>query len=86
MEGAAINPVDLLVEIIKEHSPKDIWQGSPLLGYRMLGNTFLTLICKPFESRLTPPLQPLRMRAQKKRGCPKAHPSNGERSGMFLSA
>ena len=39
MEGAAINPVDLLVEIIKEHSPKDIWQGSPLLGYRMLGNT-----------------------------------------------
>lgn len=39
MEGATINPVDLLVEIIKEHSPKDIWQGSPLLGYRMLGNT-----------------------------------------------
>ncbi len=39
MEGAAINPVDLLVEIIKEHSPKDIWQGSPLMGYRRLGNT-----------------------------------------------
>lgn len=39
MEGPAINPVDLLAEIIKEHLPKDIWQGSPLLGYRKLGNT-----------------------------------------------
>lgn len=39
MEGSAINPVDLLVEIIKEHAPEDIWQGSPLLGYRNLGNT-----------------------------------------------
>ena len=39
MEGTAISSVDLLVEIIKEHSPKDIWQGSPLLGYRHLGNT-----------------------------------------------
>jgi hypothetical protein len=39
--GKALNksPVDLLVEIIKEHSPEDIWQGSPLLGYRNLGNT-----------------------------------------------
>ncbi len=34
-----MNPVDLLVEIIKEHSPEDIWQGSPLIGYRNLGNT-----------------------------------------------
>jgi hypothetical protein len=34
-----VNPVKLLVEIIKEHAPKDIWQGSPLLGYRKLGNT-----------------------------------------------
>lgn len=39
LEGPAINPVGLLVEIIKEHSPEDIWQGSPLLGYRILGNT-----------------------------------------------
>ncbi len=39
MEGPAIAPVDLLVEIIKEHSPEDIWQGSPLMGYRSLGNT-----------------------------------------------
>ena len=31
--------VELLQEIIREHSPEDIWQGSPLIGYRMLGNT-----------------------------------------------
>ena len=34
-----MNPVDLLVEIIKEHVPEDIWLASPLLGYRKLGNT-----------------------------------------------
>lgn len=34
-----MNPVELLVEIIKEHAPKDIWLASPLLGYRKLGNT-----------------------------------------------
>lgn len=34
-----MNAVDLLVEIIKEHVPEDIWQGSPLIGYRHLGNT-----------------------------------------------
>lgn len=34
-----MNPVELLVNIIKEHAPEDIWQGSPLLGYRHLGNT-----------------------------------------------
>jgi hypothetical protein len=34
-----MNPIELLIEIIKEHAPKDIWQGSPLAGYRILGNT-----------------------------------------------
>jgi hypothetical protein len=34
-----VNPVELLVEIIKEHAPEDIWQGSPVAGYRRLGNT-----------------------------------------------
>jgi hypothetical protein len=34
-----VKPIDLLVEIIKEHVPEDIWQGSPLIGYRYLGNT-----------------------------------------------
>jgi hypothetical protein len=28
-----------MVEIIKEHAPEDIWQGSPIAGYRRLGNT-----------------------------------------------
>ncbi len=31
--------VELLIEIIKERVPEDIWQGSPLIGYRSLGNT-----------------------------------------------
>lgn len=34
-----MNSVELLVEIIKEHTPEDIWRGSPLVGYRKLGNT-----------------------------------------------
>ena len=34
-----MNPVDLLVSIIREHSPEDIWRDSPLIQYRMLGNT-----------------------------------------------
>lgn len=34
-----MNPVELLVEIIKEHAPEDIWLTSPLIGYRHLGNT-----------------------------------------------
>jgi hypothetical protein len=34
-----MNPVDLLVEVINEHAPEDIWQESPLLKYRRLGNT-----------------------------------------------
>ena len=34
-----MNPIELLVEVITEHAPEDIWQGSPLIGYRLLGNT-----------------------------------------------
>ena len=34
-----MNAVDLLVEIIRDHSPRNIWQDSPFTGYRMLGNT-----------------------------------------------
>ena len=34
-----MNAVDLLKSIIREHTPKDIWQDSPLIGYRLLGNT-----------------------------------------------
>jgi hypothetical protein len=34
-----MKPIELLVEIIKEHAPEDIWEGSPVAGYRRLGNT-----------------------------------------------
>ena len=34
-----MNPIDLMVQVISEHSPKSIWTGSPLDGYRRLGNT-----------------------------------------------
>lgn len=34
-----MNPVDLMVKVIKENTPEDIWQDSPLMGYRLLGNT-----------------------------------------------
>ena len=39
MGTAEVNPVELLVEIINEHAPEDIWNGSPVAGYRRLGNT-----------------------------------------------
>ena len=34
-----MNAIDLFAEIIKEHTPEDIWQESPLIDYRSLGNT-----------------------------------------------
>ena len=39
MGSTVINAVELLARIIREHSPEDIWENSPLIGYRMLGNT-----------------------------------------------
>ena len=39
MGTSKVNPVKLFIKVIREHAPKDIWQGSPLIGYRMLGNT-----------------------------------------------
>jgi hypothetical protein len=34
-----VNPLELLAEVIREQVPEDIWQGSPVIGYRLLGNT-----------------------------------------------
>ena len=34
-----MNPIDLMVHVINKHSPKSIWTGSRLEGYRRLGNT-----------------------------------------------
>ena len=39
MGTSPINPIDLMVQVIEEHSPESIWQNSPLSGYRQLGNT-----------------------------------------------
>lgn len=34
-----MNAVELLIAVIQEHTPTDIWRDSPLIGYRLLGNT-----------------------------------------------
>ena len=46
-----MNPVDLLVAIIREHAPEDIWRDSPLVGYRMLANTNRGAIGEEFIRR-----------------------------------
>ena len=46
-----MSPVDLLVQIIREHTPEDIWQDSPLSGYRLLGNTNRGEIVEEFVRR-----------------------------------
>lgn len=46
-----MNAVDLLVDIIRDHAPRDIWQGSPLIGYRLLGNTNRGEIAEEFIRR-----------------------------------
>ena len=34
-----MDPIALMTDIIAEHTPASIWTGSPLEGYRRLGNT-----------------------------------------------
>jgi hypothetical protein len=51
MATAPKNPVKLLVSIIKEHAPEDIWIDSPLSGYRILGNTNRGAIGEEFVRR-----------------------------------
>ena len=46
-----MNAVELLVAIIREHAPEDIWRDSPLIGYRMLGNTNRGAIGEEFLRR-----------------------------------
>ena len=50
-----MKPVDLLVEVIREHAPEDVWQDSPLMGYRLLGNTNRGEIGEEFVRRLCVP-------------------------------
>ncbi|MDE2638845.1 MAG: hypothetical protein OXI30_20945 [Chloroflexota bacterium] len=51
MGATEIDPVGLMVEVIKTHAPEDIWQGSPLIGYRVLGNTNRGAIGEEFVRR-----------------------------------
>jgi hypothetical protein len=51
MGTAGINAVELLVDIIREHAPEDIWRDSPLAGYRRLGNTNRGAIGEEFIRR-----------------------------------
>lgn len=46
-----MNAVELLVAIIREHAPEDIWRDSPLIGYQMLGNTNRGAIGEEFIRR-----------------------------------
>ena len=46
-----IDPIDLMVEVIEEHSPESIWRGSRLEGYRQLGNTNRGQIGEDFVRR-----------------------------------
>jgi hypothetical protein len=39
MAASPIDPIELMVHIIKTHAPENIWLESPLQGYRGLGNT-----------------------------------------------
>ena len=51
MGPAGMNPIDLMVEVIQKHAPKSIWTGSPLEGYRSLGNTNRGQIGEEFVRR-----------------------------------
>ena len=39
MAACPVDPIELMVHIIKTHAPENIWLESPLQGYRGLGNT-----------------------------------------------
>ncbi len=39
MGSVELNPIELMVAVIRDHSPESIWTGSPLEGYRHVGNT-----------------------------------------------
>ncbi len=51
METAPIDPMALMVLIIKDHAPENIWLESPLHGYRDLGNTNRGAIGEEFIRR-----------------------------------
>ena len=51
MGTSELNPIDLMVAVIRDHSPESIWTGSPLEGYRHVGNTNRGEIGEDFVER-----------------------------------
>lgn len=51
MGSPPVDPIDLMVDIIAERTPRSIWTGSPLEGYRRLGNTNRGQIGEDFVAR-----------------------------------
>lgn len=51
MGTSYIDPIDLMVQVIEEHSPETIWRDSRLAGYRQLGNTNRGQIGEDFVRR-----------------------------------
>ena len=51
MGSTELNPIDLMVAVIRDHSPESIWTGSPLEGYRHVGNTNRGEIGEEFVER-----------------------------------
>ena len=39
MDGAQVNPVDLMLAVIREHTPETIWSDAPLEPFRRVANT-----------------------------------------------
>ena len=37
--AGGVDPIALMMDVIRDNTPNDIWVGSPLLAYRSLGNT-----------------------------------------------
>lgn len=51
MGSTELNPIELMVAVIRDHSPESIWTGSPLEGYRRVGNTNRGEIGEDFVER-----------------------------------
>ncbi|MDD9996981.1 MAG: hypothetical protein OXQ89_04470 [Rhodospirillaceae bacterium] len=36
---SGVDPIELMLQVIRDNTPEDIWQDQPLVSYRLLGNT-----------------------------------------------
>ena len=39
MDSTSIDPLELMVEVIRQHTPRTIWTDAPLESFRQVGNT-----------------------------------------------